>query len=106
MVVAPMDIELHVASPTQNDTFFSLFNESMKECFCTIYPNIPRPMKGLEDYVMAWFTLFIFMIIVLGMTLYVIYALQECTKFIQDEVDYLTKKIQRHRHWLEEPHLH
>ena len=100
MVDVPLQLGLHVAAPKHNDSFFALFGESMRECICTIYPIIPKQVPGLESYVFAWFTLFVFMLLVIVAALYSICALQECTKTIQAEVDRLTKKVNCHRVWL------
>lgn len=100
-------MELHVTAMKHNDTFYALFNKSMGECVCDIYPSITtKSQSSLEFYVTAWLTLFIFMTIVICVNLYVVYALQECTKFIQSEVDVLTKRVKGHRYWLSEAHMH
>ena len=101
-----MDLVMQVASPIHNDSFFALFNESMRECVCSLYPKFDKTDPGLGFYVTAWLALLLFMLIIISVCLYVVYSLQECTKFMQKEVDHITRTVERHRYWLSEPHLH
>ena len=93
--VTPMELGLHVAAPQQNDTFFALFNESMRACECTIYPIAPNPMPELELYAIAWMTLLLFLFIVIAAAVFLIYRLQECCSLIQEEADKITSFIRR-----------
>ena len=103
MDASPMELGLHIAATKQNDTFYALFNESMRECACTIYPKQPEHIPGVEAYAMAWLTLFLFMLFVVAVALYLIHKLQQCTRFIQEEFERNTEMFIRLHRWFQEP---